>query len=344
MPYGLPGLDAREVDTIARWLQSGAPYEGDVPLTAVQRQQVAGVGSFPQRAVEQGAADEPLPLRALVRRAPLLRADAARRSFRVVRSTTPPGEPVQRSPPPALRRARRRALLVPARARSTRPSCARRTSSTRLSPERMRRVRGSFLDAGCSVDALPCYDIEVASTPSSPSTRSRPSALPVHARRRAVLHHDLHPRAGVPRAGGGRRHRGPLLRRLPRPGCHTWRPDPTLLRQARPELPAEHGPPRAGEFCLQYGHQQKRFLDRAGAAARPSPAAQAEARLHLGRRRPQPERAAHGLPPLRQRLGGARLRRRRCRRPPGSSTTRCSSASTTSSSPATTSSATSATS
>ena len=41
-------------------------------------------------------------------------------------------------------------------------------------------------------------------------------ALPVPARRRAVLRHDVHPRPGVPRAGGRRRDRGPLLRELSR--------------------------------------------------------------------------------------------------------------------------------
>ena len=75
-------------------------------------------------------------------------------------------------------------------------------------------------------------------------------ALPVHARRRAVLRHDLHPRPGVPRPGGGRRHRGPLLRRLPRPRSRPLghRPELPRSRRKRPAQPARRAPepPRAG--------------------------------------------------------------------------------------------------
>ncbi|MFL6579810.1 MAG: fatty acid cis/trans isomerase, partial [Burkholderiales bacterium] len=39
MPYAMPGLDARELDIITRWLAAGAPYEGAAPPpNAIARQ------------------------------------------------------------------------------------------------------------------------------------------------------------------------------------------------------------------------------------------------------------------------------------------------------------------
>ncbi len=46
MPYGLPGLDAKEMDTVTRWLAAGAPYDGDLPLSDTQRGQVQAWESF----------------------------------------------------------------------------------------------------------------------------------------------------------------------------------------------------------------------------------------------------------------------------------------------------------
>ena len=34
MPYGLPGLDQREFDTVTRWLAVGAPYQRPAALPA----------------------------------------------------------------------------------------------------------------------------------------------------------------------------------------------------------------------------------------------------------------------------------------------------------------------
>ena len=95
MPYGLPGLDAREVDTVARWLQAGAPYDGDVPLSAVQRQQVQAWEAF----LNGPSNKERLMSRYLYEHLFLghlhFEADATHRAFRLVRSSTPPGQPLQ---------------------------------------------------------------------------------------------------------------------------------------------------------------------------------------------------------------------------------------------------------
>ncbi len=95
MPYGLPGLEAREMDTIARWLRSGAPYEGDLPLSALQGQQVQAWEAF----LNGPSTKERLMSRYLFEHLFLghlvFDADATHRAFRLVRSSTPPGRPLQ---------------------------------------------------------------------------------------------------------------------------------------------------------------------------------------------------------------------------------------------------------
>ena len=119
MPYGLPGLDAREMDTLARWLRAGAPYEGDAPLTALQRQQVQAWEAF----LNGPSHKERLMSRYLYEHLFLghLHFDGRCHAPRL-----PPGALEHAAGPadadhrhaPALRRPRRRALLVPARARA----------------------------------------------------------------------------------------------------------------------------------------------------------------------------------------------------------------------------------
>ena len=98
MPYGLPGLDARELDTLARWLQAGAPDDGEVPLSAVQRQQVQAWEAF----LNGPSNKEQLMSRYLFEHLFLghlhFDADAAHRAFRLVRSSTPPRWPVRFRP------------------------------------------------------------------------------------------------------------------------------------------------------------------------------------------------------------------------------------------------------
>ena len=81
MPFGLPALTGREHDTLARWIEAGAPAARAAPLPAAYAQRVAQWEAFPQRRQPQGAPDEPLHLRALVHRAPVLRRPARRGVF-----------------------------------------------------------------------------------------------------------------------------------------------------------------------------------------------------------------------------------------------------------------------
>ena len=46
MPYALPGLDAREMETLQRWLAAGAPYEGGAPQSVTSLRQIDAWEAF----------------------------------------------------------------------------------------------------------------------------------------------------------------------------------------------------------------------------------------------------------------------------------------------------------
>lgn len=165
MPYGLPGLDPREFDTVARWLAAGAPYEGPAPLPADVTREVQAWEAF----LNGDALKERLMSRYLYEHLFLgflyFEADTARRSFRIVRSATPPGKPVA---PIATRRpyddpgvARVYYRLVPERE----TILAKTHMPYALSPERMAKFRSWFLAAPYEVSALPSYAVEVSTNP-----------------------------------------------------------------------------------------------------------------------------------------------------------------------------------
>jgi hypothetical protein len=165
MPYGLPGLDAGEIGTIARWLQAGAPFEGDLPLSDVQRQQVQQWEAF----LNGTSNKEQLMSRYLYEHLFLghlhFEADATHRAFRLVRSSTPPGQPLQiiatRRPydDPGVGRFWYR--LEPERE----VILAKTHMPYALSPQRMDKYRRWFLGSEVRVAVLPSYAVEVASNP-----------------------------------------------------------------------------------------------------------------------------------------------------------------------------------
>jgi hypothetical protein len=165
MPYGLPGLSAQETDTVARWLQAGAPYEGDLPLSAVQRQQVQQWEAF----LNGPSNPERLMSRYLFEHLFLghlhFEADATHRAFRLVRSITPPGQALQviasRRPydDPGVERFWYR--LEPERE----VILAKTHMPYALSPARMDKYRRWFLGSEVRVGEVPSYALEVASNP-----------------------------------------------------------------------------------------------------------------------------------------------------------------------------------
>jgi len=165
MPYGLPGLDAKELDTVTRWLAAGAPYEGDIPLTGTQRQQVQAWESF----LNGASPKERLMSRYLYEHLFLghlyFQDDPAHRPFRLVRSATPPGQPAQ---PLASRRpyddpgvASFHYRLEPERE----AVLAKTYMPYALSASRMDKYRRWFLAPAIQVTAVPSYEVAVAANP-----------------------------------------------------------------------------------------------------------------------------------------------------------------------------------
>jgi hypothetical protein len=182
MPYGLPGLSAAERATLVRWLEQGAPYEGPVPLPAAVKQQVQDWEQF----LNGDSLKEQLTSRYLYEHLFLAHlhfdSDPGSHYFRLVRSSTPPGEPTREI-------ATRRPYDDPGvsrvyyRLRAERETLVAKTHMPyALGPERMTLWRQLFLAPDYSVTALPSYAPEVAANPFVAF-----QALPVNARYRFML-------------------------------------------------------------------------------------------------------------------------------------------------------------
>ncbi len=165
MPYGLPGLDERELATIQRWIAAGAPYEGDPPLSPAVQEQVRTWEAF----LNGDSNKERLMSRYLYEHLYLgtlyFENDTQRRPLRLIRSAAAPGKPAL---PIATRRpyddpgvARVYYRLVPERETIV----AKTHMPYELSAARMAKYRGWFLDPAYTVTALPSYDVDVSSNP-----------------------------------------------------------------------------------------------------------------------------------------------------------------------------------
>ena len=165
MPYGLPGLSTAQMSVITKWLGAGAPDDPPAALPAGIARQVAGWEAF----LNGPSLKAQLAGRYLYEHLFLgylsFDGDAGRLGFRLVRSATAPGEPVR---PLATRRpyddpgvARVYYRLVPDRE----TVLAKTHMPYVLSPQRLARLKGWFLDTAYAVDALPSYALERASNP-----------------------------------------------------------------------------------------------------------------------------------------------------------------------------------
>ncbi|MDN3921350.1 fatty acid cis/trans isomerase [Roseateles violae] len=184
MPYGLPGLAPDEHARLTRWIEQGAPYEGPAPLPAALQQQVA----LWERFLNGDSAKERLFARYAYEHLFLAHlyfgaeADGRRQFFRLVRSSTPPGQPtrlVASARPvddPGVAR-------VYYRIEPEREAIVAKTHMPyRLDAARMARWRALFLAPDYRVDQLPGYDAGTAANPFATF-----AALPVGARYRFML-------------------------------------------------------------------------------------------------------------------------------------------------------------
>ena len=182
MPFGLPGLSPSELGVLTRWIERGAPYEGPPPITPLALQRIA----MWERFFNGDALKERLFSRYAYEHLFLAHLyfddDPQRQFFKLVRSVTPPGQPVQliasRRPvdDPGVERVYYR--LVPERETIV----AKTHMPYALGAGRMARWRSLFLDAPYTVDQLPGYSADTAANPFATF-----AALPVNARYRFML-------------------------------------------------------------------------------------------------------------------------------------------------------------
>lgn len=187
MPFALPALPEAEYETLTRWIEAGAPYREPDMLPDAYRERIAAWEAFLN--------SDDLKTRLMARYIyehwfigslyfdDLLEGAApAREYFELVRSRTPPGEPVDviatRRPydDPGVERVYYRLRHV------TDAPLTKTHIPYALSDVRMERFREWFFDASYEVAALPSYDPESASNPFVTFQQ-----LPVNARYRFLI-------------------------------------------------------------------------------------------------------------------------------------------------------------
>lgn len=164
MPFGLPPIAADEHATLARWLEAGAPYRPAAPLPASLLRQVADWEAF-LNADDNKAR---LTARYIYEHwfiGQLWFAEQPDTYFELVRSRTPPGQPVDliatRRPydAPGVDRVWYRLRRI-----ESTPS-AKTHMPMQLDAARMERLRDWFLKPDYAVARLPGYDPESAANP-----------------------------------------------------------------------------------------------------------------------------------------------------------------------------------
>ncbi|HVZ33254.1 MAG TPA: fatty acid cis/trans isomerase, partial [Polyangiaceae bacterium] len=183
MPYALPGLSDAEHERLVRWVNAGAPHEGDPLLSPALSAAVERWEAF----LNQPGLKAQLVARYLYEHlflASLYFEGDERTFFRVVRSRTPPGEPTDEI-------ATRRPFEDPGThaffyrlVRRERTVLAKTHMPYELSDALLGRYKALFFEPSYEVKALPSYDLETAANPFAAF-----AALPVHARYRFLLEH-----------------------------------------------------------------------------------------------------------------------------------------------------------
>lgn len=165
MPYALPGLPGKEQNTIKAWVEQGAPYLAREPLAPAYMEQISRWEAF----LNGDSRKERLMSRYIYEHLAFAHVHFSEVSplkfFRIVRSSTPPGEPVQiiatRRPydDPGVERVyyRIEEVLASIVVKSHMPY--------RLDAARMRRWQSLFIDPEYEVTALPSHEAQYASNP-----------------------------------------------------------------------------------------------------------------------------------------------------------------------------------
>ncbi|EOS8552042.1 fatty acid cis/trans isomerase [Vibrio vulnificus] len=168
MPFGMPNLSAKEHQTLMAWLENGAIMNDHIPLT---REQAAEITRYEQM-FNKSSRKNQLAARYIYEHLFLSHLyfselEGEPRFFTMVRSSTPPGEPVQRIvtrrpyDDPGVERVYYRII----------PDQGTIVDKTHmpfaLNSQRMKDWKAWFIDADYVVEQLPSYDPEIAANPMS---------------------------------------------------------------------------------------------------------------------------------------------------------------------------------
>ncbi|HXC50970.1 MAG TPA: fatty acid cis/trans isomerase [Candidatus Limnocylindrales bacterium] len=172
MPFGMPGLSTAEYGALTDWIEAGSPYAPPAPLDAAHGARIAAWEQF----LNGDSLKERLMSRYIyehwylghfyfddLRAAPA--TGAAVEYFELVRSSTPPGQPIRviatRRPydDPGVERPyyrlRRMDEAIVAKTHMPYP----------LDSARLKHLKSLFLDADYTVTSMPSYAPEIASNP-----------------------------------------------------------------------------------------------------------------------------------------------------------------------------------
>ncbi|WP_454441012.1 fatty acid cis/trans isomerase [Vibrio bathopelagicus] len=178
MPYGMPNLDKAEYATLMSWLENGALMNEHIPLSEAEQELVDTYEKF----LNKNSRKSQLSARYIYEHLFLSHvyfSDLGQptRFFSIVRSATPPGEPVKRITTrrpyddPKVPRVYYR--LIPEQG-----TIVDKTHMPfALNEERLQNWNTWFVDANYTVDKLPSYDVDVAANPMTSF-----EALPVNSR------------------------------------------------------------------------------------------------------------------------------------------------------------------
>ena len=165
MPYGLPALSEEEQGAIAAWLEAGAPHANPPGPSPAALKQLARWEAFLNADGNKARLMSRYLFEHLFFAHLYFGETGAQSFFRMVRSRTPPGKPVDLI-------ATRRPYDDPGVARvyyRLQPLVETLVIKThipyRLDDERMEKFRRWFIDNRVSVTALPSYDPAIASNP-----------------------------------------------------------------------------------------------------------------------------------------------------------------------------------
>jgi hypothetical protein len=182
MPYALPGLSEAEHETLIRWLADGAPHAPDAPLAPAVEEAIARWEAFLNAPNDRMRLSARYMYEHLFLGSIYFAGVDEQNFFRLVRSHTPSGQPVEEI---ATRRPFEDPGMKPVYYRFVRrepTKLAKTMMPYALSDARLKRWKELFVDADYQVRILPGYDPASASNPFATF-----AALPVASRYRFML-------------------------------------------------------------------------------------------------------------------------------------------------------------